>query len=105
MVKMTRISKNAGNLLRRIVDGLPIAQLKDHKTHLESDGFLLRTVSDIEAAIELAECGFLIKTPDFSDPRPVYLSKSGWDRFQIAEWSEIQRVVDIERSGPEFGSW
>ena len=105
MVKVGRISKNAGALLRKVVDGMPVAELKDYKDHCGGKGYPIRKLSEIEAAMELADAGFLLRKPSLTDPHPIYLSQTGWDRFQIAEWSEIQRVIDIEKSGPDFGSW
>ena len=100
-----KVDRTPGGLLRRIVDSMTMPQLKDYAVYMQSDGFMVRNVTDIDAGAILHSRGFLIAAPDFINPQPVYLTRSAWDRFQIAEWTEIQRLIDIETSGPEFGSW
>jgi len=105
MVKLGRVSKHAGKLLKSIVDKMPLDELRDYKIHMAGPGYTLRTITEIEAARELYEVGFLTRQTDIMDPAPVYLTRSGWERFQRAEWSEIQRAIDIREAGPDFGSW
>lgn len=102
---MGRIGPDAAILLRRIVDAMTPDELRDYETYLDEAGYIPVNIKELEAAIELHERGWLLTEPRLADPIPVYLSETAWNRFQMAEWKEIERQIDIERAGPGFGSW
>jgi hypothetical protein len=106
MVSLSKPSNEAAILLRKIVDKVPYDELRDFEKHNAGKGVGISISADgLSLLNELKDKGWLSQAKDFIFSGHVHLTHMAWQRYQIAEWSEVEESVLQEKRREDFGGW
>lgn len=103
---LSNLSPAAAVVLKKIVDAMPMDELRSYQKHRAGPG--IDVMVDADAMVQMAELqdkGWIIRSKDAIFETPVHLTLPAWERYQVAEWEEIEEEVLRDQRGSEFGSW
>lgn len=109
MVKSTGLvglSQDASIVLKKILDAMPMDELRSYEKHRSGPG--VNVMVDAEVIIQMAELqdkGWITTSDGAIFVTTVYLTMPAWERYQVAEWEEIEQEVLKDQRGSEFGRW